>query len=44
MAELCSAPRETTLDETAAGPIRRRRTFLSRRISELKAERERGAG
>lgn len=32
---------EATLDQAAAGLIRRRRTFLSRRISELKAERER---
>jgi chromosome segregation ATPase len=32
---------ETTIDQEAAGLIRRRRTFLNRRISELKAERER---
>lgn len=32
---------EKTQDETTAGQIRRRRTFLNRRISELKAERER---
>ncbi|MDB5489754.1 MAG: hypothetical protein JWQ58_3469 [Reyranella sp.] len=32
---------EATVDQAAAGHIRRRRTFLSRRISELKTERER---
>lgn len=32
---------ETTVDQAEAGLIRRRRTFLNRRISELKAERER---